>query len=62
VSFVANFELRDFMEGSSNMSLKYGKNFLDFTGTHLEQCEILDSFGFNNKLCEVTHRRRFCTF
>src|SRR5688572_20403593 len=26
------------MEGSSNLSIKHGKNFFNFTGTHLEQC------------------------
>ena len=43
------------------MSIKHGKNFFNITGTHLEQCECLDSFGFNNKHCEVAQRRRFCT-
>ena len=42
------------MEGSPNMSIKHGKNFLNFTRTHLEQCEVLDSFRFNDKLCEMT--------
>ena len=44
------------------MSIKYSKNFLNFTGTDLEQCNTLDSVGFDNKYCEVTQRRGFGTF